>query len=407
MKLSKETIAALPLIEDNGKADVIYFDDDLKGFGIRFRAGGKATWLIQYRDTAGNTRRNTIGDARKLEEREARKAAKTRLAAVTLGGDPQAEKEEARTRAKLTLGEQADRYLAGEQPNLRPNTFNGYKRYLTIQWKPLRGRPVHTITRRDVAARIGEIVQEHGPFSAARAKQTLSAFFAWLIREGIVDANPVIGTNNPVAGKDARDRVLTEDELRTVWNACQDDDFGRIIRLLMLTGARRDEIGGLRWSEVGLKTGVLRIPGSRTKNHHELTLTLPATALAIIESIPRREGRGFIFGGRGGAFSAWSYSMLALEKRIAEIGKPLPSWRIHDIRRSVATHMAELGTQPHIIEAILNHQGGHKAGVAGIYNRATYEREIKSALALWADHLRTIVTGEERTVIVLDSARRA
>ncbi len=402
MKLTKDSLAKLPLAADKSKVDVIYFDDDLKGFGIRFRTGGKATWLIQYRDAAGNTRRNTIGDARKLEEKDARKAAKARLATVTLGGDPQADKVEARARAKLTLGEQADRYLESERSNLRPSTFNAYKRYLTDHWKPLRSRPVHVIARREVAARLGELVKEHGPFAAARAKQTLSAFFAWAIREGITEANPVTGTNDPVAGKGSRDRVLDESEIRTIWNACQDDDFGRIVRLLFFTAARRDEIGGLRRNEMDLDRGVLSIPGERTKNKHALVLTLPALAIELLQSTPQREGREFFFGGRGGAFSAWSYSTLALGKRIAETeGKSLAPWRIHDIRRSVATGMAEIGIQPHIIEAVLNHRGGHKAGVAGIYNRATYEREIKSALALWADHLRSVVQGGERKIVPL------
>ena len=401
MKLTETTVKRLPLADDQGKADVIYFDDDLKGFGIRFRAGGKSTWLIQYRDAAGNTRRNTIGDARKLEIDKARIAAKTRLATVTLGGDPQAEKVEARARAKLTLGILADRYLEFKRPRLRASTYNADKRYLTKHWRPLHGLPVHTVTRRDVASRLGELVKEHGSTAAERARETLNGFFGWAIREGIADANPVIGTNHPLEGNRARDRVLTEDEIRTVWNACRDDDFGRIVRLLLLTAARRDEVGGLRRTEADIERGTLSIPGERTKNGHPLMLTLPPLAISILEAVPRREGRDFFFGVRGGAFSAWSYSMLALSKRIAESGEQLSPWRIHDIRRSVATHMAEIGVQPHIIEAVLNHRGGHKAGVAGIYNRASYEREIKAALALWAYHLQAIVEGRETNIVPL------
>jgi integrase len=406
MKLTKDSLRQLPLPADADKSDVIYFDDDLKGYGLRFR-GSRASWIIQYRNVAGSTRRKTIGDARKLDEKDARKVAKADLATITLGGDPQAVKEDSRARAKLTLGGQADRYLEMVKPDLRPNTYNAYERYLTKHWKPLRGRAVHTIQRRDVATRVGELIKEHGAFSAARAKQALSAFFAWAIREGIADANPVIGTNDPIAGKLSRDRVLDESELRAIWNACGEDDFGRIVRLLMLTGGRRDEIGGLRRSEIDFERGVMNIPGARTKNKHQLTLTLPETAMQILRTAPRREGRELFFGGRGGSFGAWSYSTLALNKRLAEIGNKLAPWRIHDIRRSVATHMAEQGIQPHIIEAILNHRSGHKAGVAGVYNRATYEREIKSALAQWADRLRSIIEHSPRTVVSLETARRA
>src|SRR5262249_17264532 len=144
-----------------------------------------------------------------------------------------------------------------------------------------------------------------------------------------------------------------------------------------------------------------RIPGERTKNRHPLVLTLPCMAIKILVSAPRREGRDFIFGSRGEAFCAWSYSTAVLARRIAEAGAPLAPARLHDIPRPVATHMAEIGIQPHIIEAILNHQGGHKAGVAGIYNRASYTREIKTGLALWADHMRAIVDRGTSKVVPL------
>jgi len=216
------------------------------------------------------------------------------------------------------------------------------------------------------------------------------------MREGLCEANPVIGTNDPRTGRRSRDRVLDAAEIRSIWNACRDDDFGRIIKLLFLTGCRREEIGGLKWSEINMETGKLTIPGSRTKNHRELALTLPPLALEIVGSIPRREGRDWVFGYSGRAFSAWSYCKIALDARAG-----IAPWRLHDIRRSVATHMAELGVQPHIIEAVINHVSGHKAGVAGIYNRASYEREIRSALALWADHLQAIITGEPQKVVAL------
>jgi integrase len=176
------------------------------------------------------------------------------------------------------------------------------------------------------------------------------------------------------------------------------------VRLLTLTAARRDEIGGLRWSEIDLDAGLLNIPGDRTKNHHPLLLTLPPAAVSILKSVPRREGRDLIFGGGDGPFSAWSYSTLTLGSRIAANCGPIAAWRLHDIRRTVATGMAELGVQPHIIEAVINHRSGHKAGVAGIYNRATYDLEVKRALALWADHLRSVVDGAERKIVALKTA---
>jgi len=395
MEFSKATIAALEL--SAGKADAIYFDDDLPGFGIRLRSGGKRVWIVQYR-VAGRQRRSTLGDCRKIDLATARAEGKRRLAQASLGSDPQADKAAAKARAAVLLGPLVDRYLALKQPKVRKNTYVADKRYLTSYFKPLRGLPVDDATRKQVAARLNDILLEHGATAAARARQSLSAFFSWAIREGLVEANPVMGTNDPGSGLASRDRVLTDDELRAVWSARREDDFGRIIGLLMLTACRRDEIGGIEWNELDLDTAALSIPGTRTKNHHPHRLTLPAQAVAILRSAPQREGRRHVFGLRGGAFSRWSWEKLAMDKRIAEAGIKVAPWRLHDIRRTVATGMAELGVQPHIIEAILNHRGGHKGGVAGIYNRATYEAEIKRALVVWAEHLMAIVDSRSAQV---------
>ena len=401
MEFSKTTIADLGL--PAGKSDAIFFDDDLPGFGIRLRASGKRAWIVQYR-IDGRSRRESLGDARKVDLNVARAAAKKKFAEVVLGGDPAADKAAAKARAAVTFGPLADQYLALKKPKVRKNTYVADNRYLTTYWKPLRSSPIEGITRRIIAARLNQIVAEHGDTAAARARQSLSAFFSWTIREGMVESNPVIGTNDPSSHIDARDRVLTEAELRAIWLACDENDFGWIIRLLMLTAARRDEIGGLQWSELDLDRCLLNIPGSRTKNHHALNLTLPTPAVSILRAAPQREGRDYVFGERGGAFSAWSYATLRLNARIAEQGGAIAAWRIHDIRRTVATGMAELGIPPHIIEAILNHQGGHKAGVAGIYNRATYDAEIKRALAVWADHLLAIIENRKSNVTALRRA---
>jgi integrase len=197
--------------------------------------------------------------------------------------------------------------------------------------------------------------------------------------------------------------VLTNAELRVIWNACQEDDFGRIVKLLILTTCRRDEIGGLRWDEVDADNAMLNIPGTRTKNHHPLNLPLSPMALAIIETAPRHAGWEFVW--RRNGFSVWSYATLALRGRIAAAqGKALAPWRLHDIRRSVATGMADIGVLPHVVEAVLNHRSGHKAGVAGVYNKATYEREMRAALLMWADHLRSIIDGDGRKVVPLRAA---
>jgi integrase len=405
MEFSKETIATLTLPE--GKTDYLVFDDELPGFGVRIRAGGKRVWVCQYR-TSGRQRRESLGDVRRVDLKTARKAAQKRFAEVLLGGDPQAAKEEARERATRRIGPLVERFLVQQKTSRRANTYVANQRYLSNYWRPLHSTAVDSVTRRIVAARLSEILTEHGVTAAARARGSLSGFFAWLIQEGLAEQNPVIGTANPAEQLTARDRVLTDDELRVIWRACPCDengvnlDFGNIIKLLMLTGARRDEIGGLRRSEVDLESGILEILGTRTKNHHSLRLPLTTAGISILKSVQQREGRDLLFGGGPKAFSAWSYCKLMLGARAAAAeGRPLAEWRIHDIRRTVATGMAELGIAPHIVETILNHRSGHRAGVGGVYNRALYEVEVKRALALWTDHLLSIVEGAEQKVVAI------
>ncbi len=379
MEFTKDNMAALSL--DAGKVDVIHFDDSMPGFGIRLRPSGKRSWIVQYR-VNGRQRRETLGDVLQLDLKDARAAAKKRFALVALGGDPQGDKAAKKAQAKITLGALADRYLEVKKLIVRHNTYIADERYLTKYWKSFGSHPLELITRRAVALKLADITKQHGFTAAARARQTLSAFFSWTIREGIGDKNPVVGTSNPAAHIRSRERVLNAFEIQAICNALQADRFSNIIRLLLFTGARRNEIGGLKWSEVDLETGRLEISGARTKNHYPLRLQLPEAALRILQSLSRENDCDFIFGGRGsGPFFAWAYVKLDLDGRItAQQGKPLAQWRLHDIRRTVATGMAELGTQPHIIETILNHRGGHKGGIAGIYNRAAYEQETKRAL---------------------------
>jgi integrase len=184
--------------------------------------------------------------------------------------------------------------------------------------------------------------------------------------------------------------VLGNAELAAIWRACGDDDFGKIIRLLTLLGSRRQEVGGMRWSEVDLDAGVWTLPAERSKNHRAHTIPLLPAVLAIVKSVPRTD-RDHVFGTRARAgFTPWDHSKRELDRRLGVAVKP---WRVHDIRRSVATGMADIGIEPHVIEAVLNHYSGHRRGVAGIYNRSGYEKAVRLALARWADHVLALVDG--------------
>jgi integrase len=372
-----------------GKSDHIVFDDDLPGFGLRLRAGGKRAWIAQYR-VGSKQRRITIGTPEALDPDRARQAAKAVLAKVQLGGDPQTEKAEGRARAAVTLGAVAKRYLEERaKPNLKPRSFEEVERHLTRHWAPLKELPIHRVQRANVAARLGEIATENGRFAANRARASLSAMFSWAMGEGLVDANPTIGTNKATE-EVQRDHVITDSELKAIWQACQDDDYGRIVRLLILTAQRREEVAAMTGGELDLadpKAARWSIPKERTKNGFPHDVPLSAPALEILNAAPKREERELLFGSGEGGFQGWSKAKAALDKRIAKSGAKVRPWRLHDIRRTVATRMADLGILPHVIEAILNHISGHKSGVAGIYNRATYAKEKREALNLWAAHV--------------------
>jgi integrase len=392
MKLTDAGVAGLEL--PAGKSEHFVWDDALPAFGVRIRAGAKR-YYVQYR-VGRQQRRESLGDVRKIKLEAARAIARKRFAQVELGADPAADRAKAKAEAvavKQTVGATVDRYLVVKAKVLRATTYAAAARYLTSHWKALHAMPIATVKRADVAAILQEISANNGRVAAARARANLSALFGWAIREGLCDANVVLATNNPEEGIARRDRILDDAELRAVWSACLDDPFGRIVRLLVLTGCRREEIGGLRWNELNFETGVMSIPGARTKGKKALTLTLPPAALESLSSVPRRDGQAHVFGKAGKAgFNAWSYSTIALNNRIAAAaGKPLAPWTLHDLRRTFRSGLSRIGVAPHVAERCVGHV---QQGVAAIYDRYAYEAEIRTALARWSEHVAGIV--EER-----------
>jgi integrase len=269
------------------------------------------------------------------------------------------------------------------------------ERHLLRYAKPLHGLGIALVSRRDIGSLLATIAASSGGPSANNMRTSLSTFFAWCMGRGLVDQNPVIGRH--VAPEQPRTRVLSTAELAAVWRACDDNAYGAIVRLLILTGQRREEIGGLRFGEVC--DGVIALPPSRTKNRRAHVIPLSTAAQAILARRSSQTG-DFVFGDAK-AFPSWSRGKSLLDASLAAAGARLEPWTLHDLRRSVATGMAELGVPPHIVEAVLNHVSGHKAGIAGVYNRASYEREKRAALAMWADHVLAAVEGRAGNVVAM------
>jgi integrase len=392
VRLDTKTVASLTSPED-GRDDAVYWDVTLPRFGLRLRrSGGRIvrTYIAQYRQD-GASLRSTIGSADVLAPDQARAAARKLLAKVELGGNPQGDRNERRAKDAVTFRSVAAEYLEAKQDALRPATFRASKQYLTGRYfKPLHAMPIDRITRRDVAARLVAIARESGKPTAGQARAKVSALFTWCMKQGLCEANCVLGTEQPKANP-PRARILSDSEIASIWNAASgDSDFDTIIRLLVLLPARRQEIGGMLWNELSALDGpapTWTLAASRSKNHHSIVYPLMPTALDIIKSVPHRGDRKQLFGSRHErGFSSWQRAKKLFNQKLT-----IAPWGIHDLRRSIATRVADLGIMPHVIEQLLNHQSGHRAGVHGIYNRSTYAKEIVQALGMWEEHVRSLV----------------
>jgi integrase len=350
------------------------WDDRVIGLGARRQTRG-VFYYLRYRHN-GSQRMHSIGrHGSPWTPDTARTEARRLLGALATGIDPFAQ-----PLSSVVFGALAERYLDRKRAVLKPRSFAEDQRYLIKHAARLHRLRLGDIDRRTIAILLGEIEVNSGAASRNRARATFSSFFAWCITEGLLDSNPVIGTAKADEGG-SRERVLTNDELRTLWRGLGDGRFADIVRLLLLTGQRRNEIGKLQWGEIDLARKLIVFAPERTKNGRLHELPLSRQALAVIERQPRRNTIDFLFSDKSG-FRDWDQGKARLDQRLG-----IAPWRLHDLRRTCATGMAELGVQPHIIEALLNHVGGHKGGVAGIYNRAKYADEMRSALTKWADWL--------------------
>ena len=207
--------------------------------------------------------------------------------------------------------------------------------------------------------------------------------FTWAIGEELCDQNPVAGTNKQEENG-PRERSLSDAEAAMVWLAAPEDDYGRIVRLILLTGCRRNEISSLQWPEIDLKAKTITFAGERTKNKQTHIVPLSDAAVAILKDIPQRPNRNFVFGIGKGGYSGWANSKAELDEVVAL----KEDWTLHDLRRTVRTGLGKLGVQPHVAEAVLNHL---PPKLIRTYDRNTYAAEKREALDKWATHLKTVV----------------
>ena len=402
------------------------------GLYVRVQRGTKS-WVVRY-TVAGVKRQKSLAITQpyraardlarelRLEARRGRDVVAERRGELAV--KRQQERAE-RERERRQLKKLVELYLADAETKLRPSTMREIRRYLNVVLKPLHDQDADNISVRTIAGVLADVAKASGRTSANRARAYLSACLSFGVTQGMLERNVLIGTKRPQP-EQQRDRVLSEAELRAVWTAADtSSDHGVIVRLLILLGQRREEVGGMKWSELDLDRAHWAIPAKRTKNKRAHLVPLPRQVAAILmaraptddaretdAAEDKPEKRDAVFGRGAGGFSGWSKCKAALDAGITatqakaagrkepKTEEALAPWRLHDLRRSAITGMAEIGVEPHIIELIVNHISGHKAGVAGIYNKATYLPEKKAALQRWADHVERIVAGKPASNIV-------
>jgi integrase len=390
--------------------DKTFFDDDRPGFGVRVRDSGTRGWVVQYDAPGGNTRRMTLGPVAALSRAKALKMARDILAQARLGQDPAAAKRQARDEALARnseiIGAILPRYFKLKAVELKPRSYKEVERHLDAHGAPLHKRPIREVTLRDAATFLAGIADSNGLVARNRTRSSWAAFYRWGLGEGLVESNPFAFTNK-APENDSRERTPTLGELAEIWHAAGDGAYGRFLKLLMLSGCRRDEIASLSWSEVDVSGALITLPGERTKNGypHEVTITKP---MRTILEAQRRDcngnGRELVFGRGVGGFQDFSGSKSELDQRVAAAREargqgPMEPWTLHDFRRSCSTTMHEdLGIAPHIVEAVLGHVGGHKTGVAGTYNKSLYRADKRAALEHWNAVLMAAVDGGKGVV---------
>ena len=355
------------------KGQVEYFDKGYPGLALRVSYGGGKSWVFFYRFN-GRLRRMTLGTYPALSLGEAREAWRTVRAEAARGRDPASQRP--REAAANDFNTVSQEWLRRDQATKR--SYPAVERIVIKELLPHWGsRRIDEIGPRDILDLIDGIVDRGHVTMARRVQAYVHRLFKWAKGRHIIEVNPAADLPKPGA-EVRRDRVLTDNELKSVWLASNQLGwpYGNVVKLLILTGARREEIGQLRWSEVGDDS--IRLKGARTKNGEPHDIPLSAEAGAILAAGPRIAGSELAFTSNS-RLTSWPRT----KERLDEIVK-IPAWRIHDLRRTVSTGMNELGVEPHVVEAVLGHT---VKGVAGVYNRAKYETAKRAALEAWGEHV--------------------
>jgi integrase len=376
--------------------------------GLRVRVGkGTKTFILRKR-IGGKLRNLTLGryNEHRFTLADARKTARNFIIDIEAGRDPGAKRREEK-RAGVVAGTVralwSDYLKAKKSEGGRIRTLDQAERMFDRYVLPELGdRMADTVTRADLTRLIDNV-----PTGAGRALHArIRAFYSWAMpRLDRLEANPATYSGRPPAPP-SRKRVLTDAELRTIWNASDAEPFPwrAAIKLLILTGQRREEVFQAEWSEFDVEKATWTIPPERAKNGIESIVPLSGAALAVLEATPRIKGASKVFPSRSDVNkgpSGFSKFMARFRARIEkDLGHSVEDWRLHDLRRTLATGLQRLGTRIEVTEAVLNHVSGSRSGIVGVYQRHEFTDEKSHALEAWAKEVERIVAGRKSGNVV-------
>jgi len=324
----------------------VHFDTKLKNFGIRVGKNRK-TWIVVKGE---NRTKVTLGHYPAISLAEARKLAQETLLAPTW------------SKPRISFPDALQTFLA--LPGRRPGTVSVMRSTLKpFKWT----KQVHTITHEDVVQVLEKIEK---PSARFHAQKDIKTFFNWLIPR-YIDVSPCIGLKTET--QPTRDRVLTDDEVKAIWEY-DNVPYATILKLCLLTGQRVGEVRQFQTSWI--KGDTITIPASVAKNGREHTFPFH---LLTAQNLTRYLSR------------SRTVTSLSREKRHFDTAIPLTHWTVHDLRRTFTTIHAQIGTQPHITETLLNHKSGTVSGVALVYNRYSYLKEMREVVLKYEQHIATLV----------------
>jgi integrase len=405
-------------------------DGKIGGLFMIVQPSGAKSWALRYR-IAGRPRKFTIGAYPKVDLATARKGAQEAAGDIAGGIDPASRKRASRLaqiaanstarNIETITGSFVQKHLAKKT---KPSWAKEAERLLRVEIVGKWGkRNLAEITRTDVRRLLDDIA-ERAPITANRTLAVFRKLCNWAVSQQLILASPCTGIEAP-SDEHSRERVLGDDEIRLAWRAFDQVGwpFGPIGKLLLLTGARRDEVAGMHWAEIDFAKRTWMLPRERTKNSRPHAIPLCDAAIRVLESVPRiGDGKGgLVFTSTGAtAVSGFSRAKAAIDAAMVRIRREdakvrgddpetIPAqekWVLHDLRRTVATNLQKLGVRLEVTEAVLNHVSGSRAGIVGVYQRHEYSAEKRAALDAWARYLDVIVSGLRAGNIVALSAAR-